>query len=239
QEHGLATPEFSLDPSREMADVLIKCDQSSFGSQIQGPFRSSAGLTLDATEDEYVERFVSGKILKIWYWDNMPACMEIDVMPFVLGDGVSTIKELLLRRLVEQGRLAAMDAPFDFSKTEQVLAYDGKHLDSVLARHDKQRVEIRYGSDLRLPCDRKVVNLQKRMPEDLKESLLRIGEVAWQGIPAAIRNGTVFTIDAILDAERQIWVLEMNSNPFVHPLVYELMAQTLFKGQTLPPKAMH
>ena len=239
QEHGLATPEFSLDPAREMENVLIKRGQSSFGSQIQGPFRSNAGLTLDVTEGEYFERFISGKILKIWYWDNLPACMEIDVMPFVLGDGVSTVKELLLRRLVEQGRLAAMDAPFDFSKTEQVLAYDGKHLDSVLARHDKQRVEIRYGSDLRLPCDRKVVNLQKRMPEDLKESLLRIGEVAWQGIPAAIRNGTVFTIDAILDAERQIWVLEMNSNPFVHPLVYELMAQTLFKGQTLPPKAMH
>ena len=239
QEHGLATPEFSLAPSREMADVLIKCDQSSFGNQIQGPFRSSAGLTLDVDEGEYFERFISGKILKIWYWDNMPACMEMDVMPFVVGDGVSPIKELLLRRLVEQGKLAAMDAPCYFSKTEQVLAYDGKNLESVLARHDKQRVEIRYGSNLRLPCYRKVVNLQKRMPEDLKENLLRIGEVAWQGIPAEIRNGTVFTIDAILDAERKIWVLEMNSNPFVHPLVYGLMGQTLFKGQTLSPEEMH
>lgn len=240
QEHGLATPEFSLDPSREMENVLIKRDQSSFGSQIQGPFRSSAGLTLDVAEEgEYFERFISGKILKIWYWDSTPACMEIDVMPFVVGDGVSTIKELLLRRLVEQGKLADMDEPFDFSQIEQVLAYDGKTLESVLARHDKQRVEIRYGSDLKLPCDRKVVNLQKRIPEDLKESLLRIGKVAWQGIPAEIRDGTVFTIDAILDDERKIWVLEMNSNPFVHPLVYGLMTQTLFKGQTLPPEAMH
>jgi hypothetical protein len=48
-----------------------------------------------------------------------------------------------------------------------------------------------------------------------------------KGIPAEIRDGTVFTVDAIVDTSNAIWALEMNSNPFLHPAVYELMLRSL------------
>jgi len=38
-----------------------------------------------------------------------------------------------------------------------------------------------------------------------------------------VRAGTTYTVDAMLADDRSIRVLEMNSNPFLHPLLYRCM----------------
>ncbi|MDB5822416.1 MAG: hypothetical protein JWR21_1120 [Herminiimonas sp.] len=73
-----------------------------------------------------------------------------------------------------------------------------------------------------------VVNLRARMPAELEPQLTAIGTALWEGIPAGARQDTLFTVDAILDADNRLWVLEMNSNPFVHPLVYPLVIDSMF-----------
>lgn len=78
------------------------------------------------------------------------------------------------------------------------------------------------------------------MPEDLREQLLHIGGASWSCIPEGVRAGTVYTVDAILASDRTIRVLEMNSNPFLHPLVYrDMIPATLSKPLTTDEAQPH
>jgi D-alanine-D-alanine ligase-like ATP-grasp enzyme len=54
----------------------------------------------------------------------------------------------------------------------------------------------------------------------LGEELRTVGKVLWQTIPEELRQGVLFTVDAVLDDQGQLWLLETNSNPAVHPDVY-------------------
>lgn len=227
--HGIATPAHA--PARELAgaglgDFIVKQRHSSFGRGIRGPFHSTALASLQLEEDEYAEQFVFGKSLKIWYWEDTPVCMEIDTMPTVTGDGQASIRALLERRLSDlkrgKGRRAdaADTSSCDFSGVEQYLAYAGCTLDTVLPYGTSQTVDLRYGTPYMLPAFRKTLDLKRRMPQDLREQLLHIGRASWSGIPENVRAGTAYTVDAILASDRTIHVLEMNSNPFLHPLLY-------------------
>lgn len=237
--HGIATPAHALAhdlTGAELGDFIVKQRRSSFGRGIRGPFRRDALACLQLQEDEYAEQFVSGKLLKIWYWDGTPVCMEIDTMPTVTGDGQASIRALLEQRLYDlkrgKGRRSgAADAPCcDFSGVEQYLAYAGCALDTVLPYGARQTVDLRYGTPYMLPAFRKTLDLQRRMPEDLREQLLHIGRASWFCIPEAVRAGTAYTVDAILADDRTIRVLEMNSNPFLHPLLYRCMIPAYLSG---------
>lgn len=230
--HGIAAPAHALAqdlPGTGLGDFIVKQRRSSFGRGIRGPFPCAALASLQLEEDEYAEQFIAGKSLKIWYWDGTPVCMEIDIMPTVTGDGQASIRVLLERRLSDlkrgKGRrsLPANTSVCDFSGVEQYLAYEGCTLDTVLPYGTTQTVDLRYGTPYMLPVFRKTLDLKRRMPEDLREQLLHIGGTSWSCIPEGMRAGTVYTVDAILASDRTIRVLEMNSNPFLHPLVYRNM----------------
>jgi len=62
----------------------------------------------------------------------------------------------------------------------------------------------------------------------LAPQLAEIGAILWRGIPEEIRPATLFTVDGVVDDEQQIWLLEMNCNPVLHPDAYPLMFETLF-----------
>jgi hypothetical protein len=226
-ENGLLTPDYSTSADADLRDVLVKSAVSSFGAKIKGPFRRTGDVRLDTGAGEYFERFIQGKIVKIWFWNAMPVCMEVDQPPVVVGDGKSTIADLVKQRLVERGKLSE-GATTSMQNVEQVLAFHGRSLSDVLAVGEQQVVEIRYGSALHKASYRQVVDLRSGTPSNVQTDLGRIGTVAWQGIPEDLRAGTAYTVDAILDAEGRVWVLEMNSNPFIHPYVYQPMASTLF-----------
>jgi hypothetical protein len=50
----------------------------------------------------------------------------------------------------------------------------------------------------------------------------------WRSIPEPLRPASLYTVDAIADAEERIWLLEMNCNPAVHPDAYPVMFEGLF-----------
>jgi len=68
------------------------------------------------------------------------------------------------------------------------------------------------------------------------EQLHRSGEVFWHGIPEAVRQDTLFTVDGILDRTGTARFLEINSNPAAHPDVYQPMLQGLFAGGSACPQ---
>lgn len=52
-----------------------------------------------------------------------------------------------------------------------------------------------------------------------------------------MRGTTLFTLDAMVDAQDHVWLLEMNSNPMVHPDAYPVMMTRLYEAaeQTMQP----
>jgi hypothetical protein len=52
-----------------------------------------------------------------------------------------------------------------------------------------------------------------------------------EAIPPESRPQTLFTVDAVLDREQKLWVLEMNSNPTVHPLAYPAIVAGAMQSQ--------
>jgi hypothetical protein len=234
QAHDIRTPDYSVDPKADMRDVIVKRSVSSFGAWIRGPFRTSGDTALNLDSGEYYERLIRGKIIKAWFWNAMPVCLEQDTMPTLIGDGISTIAALARKRLRGQKRplpnLAQQTAleKTVIDKVGQLAAYQGHNLNTVLPYRQTLLADFRYASELALPSYRQIVNLRSPMPSTLAPQLVAIGKALWEGIPAAVRQDTLFTFDAILDADNHLWALEMNSNPFVHPLTYPLIVVALF-----------
>lgn len=239
---GLPTPAFSDQPSVPLSDAIIKQVASSFGTGILGPFRSGDAPPINGDRSQYLERFVPGTIVKLWYWDAMPVCMEMDDMPFVKGDGLSSIDKLLSRRLAQKAALSPADRKALREQVENVLRYFGLTLASVLAPDQIQLLDFRYGSTLIRQDRRIVVDLQAN-PQQFPLHLLpllpllgEVGDILHAAIPAELRAGTLFTTDCILDRENRLWLLEFNSNPTVHPHAYPLMISSMFARDGRPSR---
>lgn len=226
--NSLRTPEFSTDSAARMDDVLVKRSVSSFAADIQGPFHSSGECALNAAAGEYFERFIRGKIAKIWYWNDLPVCLELQRLPFVTGNGRAPIRQLLRRIL---GPSHAQRKKNGMRRLVPFLKYEGVTLDSVLESGREQAVDFRYGSRFQDPSHVIDVDLVNSMPPELEAQLRETGEKLWRGIPDPVRADTVFTVDAIVDDDNRLWLLEMNSNPLMHPYLYPVMIGSMLVSQ--------
>jgi len=233
-ENSIRTPEYSTDPGAAMNDVIVKRSVSSFAFAIRGPFHASSECPLDAAAGEYFERFVRGMIAKIWYWNDRPVCLELEQMPFVRGTGLAPIRRLARRRLRRPQRWGAAERIADFLK------YQGAALDTVLEKGAVQTVDFRYGSRFSIPAFTRDVDLTVNMTASLESQLLDIGRKLWAAVAPQVHADTLFTVDAIVDAEERLWTLEMNSNPAIHPYVYPVMLDSLFaeKKETIAGAAL-
>lgn len=224
REVQLPVPEHSTDPDARMNRVIAKRANASFGAAIAGPFLSSAEHRLDRAQGEFFERFVEGKILKIWYWEGQPLCMEMDDTPSVRGDGSSTIGELILRRASLHKEHQPHEKQALLDGCGALLRYCKTDVHAVLPKGQRQIVEFRYGTKLLHPRGRTTVDLRQPPEQAPYPTLLPLlrsaGLRLQQAIPAPVRPHTLFTVDAVLDKLNQPWLLEMNSNPAVHPLAY-------------------
>jgi hypothetical protein len=232
--HDIRTPDYSADPDADLRDVIVKRSISSFGAWIRGPFKSSSATTLNLDSGEYYERLIRGKIIKAWFWNGIPVCLEQDTMPTLIGDGTSTIAALARKRLRGQKRRLSDPArqtaleKMVIDKVGQMATYQGHQLDTVMPTRQPLLADFRYASELALPSYRQIVNLRSRLPSEFGPQLAAVGKALWEGIPVDARQDTLFTVDAILDADNRVWSLEMNSNPFVHPLAYPHIVAAMF-----------
>ncbi|GAB7541630.1 hypothetical protein CS8_012930 [Cupriavidus sp. 8B] len=224
---GLSVPDFAVDGKIDIGDVVIKRAISSFGDQIRGPFRSVTESPLDIAQGEYYERFTRGDLLKVWFWNGTPVCAERDKMPFVAGDGVSTLGQLIISRARYSRPYSPQDTGQLLHRCAPLLHYCGVTDATILSKGKRQLIEYRYGSDLMHPRNRRILDLRPEAREDWTHALDGIGRNLYTALPGDLRTNTLFTVDAILDSEQAIWLLEMNSNPTVHPLAYPDMMNSL------------
>lgn len=227
--NGIPTPEYSLDVNSIASNVLIKRSMSSFGNKLYGPFRNAPARALDVSQGEYYEKFIEGTLFKIWFWDGIPICSERDVMTSVCGDGQSNLRDLILIRAGQFYQNKIKEQHELLGRCETIIRYYGNELDTVPSKGKSQIVDFRYGNDLMQDGDREIIDYSENDDDALGIKLRQIGKVLFEAIPQEIRPHTLFTLDAILDnqPEPQMWFLEMNSNPAVHPLVYKLMIKDL------------
>lgn len=223
---GLRVPEFSRDSGARLENVVVKRAVGSFGEHVHGPFRSSTERPLRTSEGEYYERFIEGRHLKVWYWGEQLITLERDQAPTAVGDGASTVRALIHEYIRGQRRMTPEKTQRILERCETVLRYDGASLDDVLAPGQRQRIEFRYGTEVMKDSDRQRVD--PRADGDPQWDPLReAGPRLLQLVPPPLREHQMFAVDAIQDAEGEIWLLEMNSHPTVHPLVYDPMIRSL------------
>lgn len=240
QSVGLCVPRHWLDATEKPANVVVKAARSSFGEGVAGPYRRAADRPLDLARGEYYEEFLAGRLLKIWYWNEQPVCAEVDRLPFVHGNGKSTLAELIVRRASQYGAVDETRKNNLMTRCAPLLRYYGRDLDQVLPEGAKQVVEFRYGSYLMRGTERTVLDLLHGDPPEWLGQAREAGASLYQAIPEEIREGTAYTVDAILPADGKVRFLEANCNPTVHPLVYPIMARKIMGVQAaVEPAPVH
>jgi hypothetical protein len=225
---GLRAPElFTKRPSSKVALVVSRATAAPV-RQVDGPFRSPEDHPVELQPGEHYEQFVEGELLRAWFWNETPICAERDTTPFVVGDGTSTIRELIIRRMDEETLLSVRDREVLLTRSAVVLRYHDQTLGTVLPEGARQRIEVGYGVSPPLARDdRHLLDLRSGPEPAWLPSLRDAGRRLLGAMPEAVRAGSLFTVDAILDAEQDVWLLSMNGHPTVHPLAYPVMIENL------------
>lgn len=221
----IPTPRYELTPEEFSTPFVVKQSISSFGLGVKGPFLPSAKLQFELLSDDYCEEFLAGDILKMWYVGGKVACVESMSMPEIVGDGVSSIKNLIESE-IKQKQLAPFN-DLQLERLSQVLAFSGKKKSDVLAEGERQLIDFRYITKLR--------DIDEWPKEQLKSpaflpQISKIGDVC-QAVSFRETNikNFIYTVDAIL-LNDIIYVLEANSNPIVHPAVYPVVINALMES---------
>jgi hypothetical protein len=216
--HGLRTPLSGGPGTVPMTDYLVKKASSTLGRHVEGPFPAAHRAAI--APGFFWEQFVRGRVVKAWYWNGELAVAEAVQMPTVTGDGKRTIAELALYALGPVAAASPLPAEF--------LALQGESIASVPAAGKVVQLEYRYISPF---------NPSNHVDQDIRaairgtafeEQLVRAGRACLQCVPEDLRADTAFSIDAVLDAQDRLWLLEINCNPLLHPAFYPVMLDSLF-----------
>jgi len=225
--NGLRITASWTDGPELVPDYIVKPAVSSFGVGIRGPFGPLAqpvgGLKL--APGEFCEQFIRGRSAKAWFWNGVPAALEVLTPPQITGDGRRTLREIAAQ---PRGNF---DLVMDLDASVQILAWQGYDPDSVVPQGVDVMLDYRYLT----PHDR--VTLKNRdvwdeVPEQIAAQFCYAGPLLHRGIDEPLRRNSVFTLDAVIDADDRVWLLEMNSHPMIHPNVYPLMLASVFADES-------
>jgi hypothetical protein len=226
RQRGLRTPRMWQRAEPDLRDFIVKNERSSFGEGLRGPFsrHDPADPQQQLGVRDYYEQFVRGTIVKAWYWEDRLAALELYAMPAVTGDGASTLRTLI-QRACRNGRIPQWD------KYEAVVRYEGRSLEDVPAEGESVLADYRYFSYLLQSFSDTSSSLERYKDSPVLAQLAEFGPTLWGGVPEDLRPATLYTVDAIADADDKVWLLEMNCNPATHPEAYPLMFERLFGGR--------
>lgn len=234
KEQGLPTPRHWFNQKEVDGTVILKKARSSFAQGISGPFTAAdarAGA-FSLAGGEYFEEFTPGQIAKIWYWGDSPLCLELRAMPSVVGDGKLNVLELA-------AKASLPFSPANMDALNAIAKMQGLKIDSVVPSGKTVIIDFLYTSMMH-PVTVWIGNqnvLGKYVNSPLMERLKKAGKSFVQAMPEDIRHTTVYSIDAIVDAQDTAWFLEMNCNPVVHPDMYPSMFDGLFGDNSSAPKS--
>jgi tetratricopeptide (TPR) repeat protein len=228
EKHGLPMPRYSRESPAGIEPFLIKLDNSSFGRGMRGPFRKASEADA-AKSGAYYEQYVSGRILKAYYWDAKLICLEMQDPPLIEGDGKRTVRELIEAKFIP-GPLKPQ-----WQDYAEMVAFQGEKLENALATGRKLTIDCRYASNFERDTDIFANVLAEQRESSIGRQLGELGPRFYESVPAELRApGTVYSVDAMADQQDRVWLLEMNCNPALHPDVYFGMFEGLFGPAEAP-----
>jgi hypothetical protein len=223
--HAAIRPEF---------DYIFKGAVGSFGYQIAGPFRCGqpigATYRKDASQAEgiYAEEFIAGNIIKIWFWGSRSFYAQKHNFPIITGDGSSTVDDLIQKRLQWCG--LDWQTYHDRAIVLDCLKFQAIEPGNVIEAGRTLWLDYRYGRNYE-PHQGIAFDSDNALPELLKqtgEQIAAMGASLVGLLKKEFNLPVLISVDAMLDADSNLWWLEMNTNPMVPPECYEVMFSELF-----------
>jgi hypothetical protein len=229
KKNSIATPTFytNRNDNIEINDVIIKLEESSFGKGIKGPFKSTKDVKLNIKGREFFEQYIDGEIVKIWFWEHKPIAVEALPHLCIYGNGHSTIHELIV------AHAQSINRKVNTGYFEEFIAYNGETLQSVLENGKKFPIDFRYKS--LLPTSHQTKDMYVRDHPVLSKSkeLINIGKAVEKDVPYSLKKCFAYVVDAVIDSNQKVWILELNCNPHIHPYIYDAMITSLVKNKSL------
>jgi len=236
---GLRVPaQWSLD-DKASRDFIVKPSQGSFGYGFKGPFHAGIAPAAAAPASGasggtlYLEQFIQGQNLKVWFWGGKPFHAHLHDYPRLAGDGRQTVAALLGRRLERLGQ--SLEGYPEIGPVRDALAYQGASLDTVLGAGESVWLDFRYGRRF-APDDtsEEADNALPRLPAPVLAALDEVGQFLASDMRREVPVPVLCSLDAVLDGEGRPWWLEMNSNPIFPPTGYPHLLATLFGNVGTP-----
>ncbi|MBA2962392.1 MULTISPECIES: hypothetical protein [Ramlibacter] len=228
---GLRTPAACHDAGQIGGPYLAKAIHSSFGQGLRGPWpaHDPADPDQQLRADEYYENFLLGVSAKAWCWAGRCLALELVRPAIVTGDGTATLRQLVQALPHAKGR-------HDWSLVAHLALFAGlDHVDAIVPAQREVAVEYRYGSVYRDPLEPSINALDEARADGLAGQFHDAARRLQAHVPAFDDPApTLYTLDAVVDAQGQAWFLEMNCNPTVHPHAYEALLATVFGAQPAP-----
>lgn len=232
---NIATPRMWSDISTANSDYVLKSSTGSFGFELGGPFRPSNGSADGNAQPpiavgqgtQYVEQFIKGRNVKVWYWGATPFHVHLHDYPEVEGDGQTPLSLLIQHRL-EQVGLSRQTYP-EMQAIDAALAFQGVTQEDVLTPGQRVWLDFRYGR--RFSPEEKTEfadNALPRLSPEIVRQLEAAGAVLAEKLREELRSPVLYSLDGVLDADDGVWWLEMNSNPTFPPTGYPHLLSTLF-----------
>jgi hypothetical protein len=234
RECGLRAPQawpFAGQPPSE--DYVLKACNGSFGRGIFGPHRKGTIPSLGEQDtapygEMFAEQFVQGRMLKVWFWGAKPFFAHIQDYPAIVGDGRSTVREMLQRRIV--GARLQWDSFEQKPIVLACIAFQGLCLEDILAEGRSAWIDYRYAQLYEGPAGGTSVsdNQLEPLTELSGDQTRRLGEALAGLLKQTLPAPVMVTVDGLLDSDGRIWWLEMNTNSLMPPEGYGVMFADLF-----------
>ncbi len=227
--NGLRTPRTFERPAAANTTLLVKeLRRASNPGRVLGPLAPQA-VPADSPSQatRLLEEYVAGDPIEAWYWDGELTTVERRKKPQVLGDGVSSVRELMECACVIIGEA-------DWDAAENLLRLQGLSLDAVAPAGREVTVGIKFWSAFQQLTTGDHNVLPGIVGSPLHQQLLHAGPVFWRGIPQDTRPHTVFNVSAVVDAQSRAWFVDMNTDVYVDPHAYPAMLRGLFGISPVP-----
>lgn len=219
----MRTPRTYTRASDVTTAVVIKQLRPGIRGIIRGPFARGAipAECLQEAAELILQEFVPGHMLEAWYWNGQLFSVQILNRPFVVGDGLSPIRDLITCNSIHPDWI-------DWTAANDAVRFQGATLDTVLPAGKELAVDIRFNTTVQMQAFGPENSLETIVGTPVHEQLLRAGPVFFNAIPAEIRAHTQFVLGAIIDSQQRLWFTDMVTDLCIHSGVYDLMLRDLF-----------
>lgn len=220
------TPRVYAHLSQVATNVIVKQIRPGARGVVRGPFAPGCipGECLQTPGDVFLQEFVPGHMLEAWYWDGRLFAVEVRNRPYVTGDGVTSIRDLISCNSLRPDWI-------DWGAADDSVRFQGEALDNVFPAGKELAVDIRFASAGQPAAPENVLKTVIGTP--VHEQLVRAGAVFFDAIAPQNRAHTQFVLGAIIDSRQRLWFTDLTTDARIHPDVYDLMLRSLF-GITAP-----